>query len=299
MSGRSHAAVCQPSPADSTMTTDTTRRQLVETILEWLRRGLTLSTDVMAFMEATYSKPPERILAALATTPDEAEGAAVVELIFFPDQALQTAIEPLLEAKTLDTQDARRVAQVLVEQMPRVNVYLPHTVRPYAIRMQDDTAQALVARLRTTKALIPEIGQAIQTHVNADDRLRVRITVRNSNWQPAQNGVAVLLSLFKHMDSKQAAFWPFLEFMLACLEEIGASGNASRKLLARKGHLEQQLHRALQYERQRGQHNMETLLLRGERAPFCDVGQLQQQLHMLTTVLQWLPENTTMHSPVE
>jgi hypothetical protein len=280
------------------MTTDTTPRHLVETILKWLRRGLTLSMDTMAFMEATYSEPPERILATLEATPDVAEGDALVELIFFPDQALQTAIEPLLEAEALDPQGARQVAQDLVTQMPRVNVYLPHNVRPYAIRLRGATAQALVARLRVTKALIPEIGQAIRDHVNADDRLRVRVTVRNSNWQPAQNGVAVLVSLFKNIDSKQAAFWPFLDFVLVCLEEIGASGNAFRKLLARKGHLEHQLHRALRYERQRAQHNMETLLLQGERAPFCDVGQLQQQLHMVTTVLQWLPENTTMHSPV-
>ena len=294
---RSTAEIAQVT--DRLMVNDDKCLRLSDVIVQWLRSGITLTADVKDFIEATYPMLPTQALASLSSASIASDIDSLVELILFPDQALQTALEPLLTSQAYNVRDEDQIAQILVEQIPQVDVHLPQTSQPFKLPLQVDTARTLVERLRITKSLTSEIQQAIHAYVSADDQLAVRVHLRNANWSPAANGAEVLAPLFQNLDSAQAEFWPFLDFILVCLEEVEATGSVRRTFVARKARLEHQLQKTLRYERQRAQHNIETLMLQGERIPYCEAGTLQQQLHMLETVLQWLPRNLDTKPSIE
>ena len=79
----------------------------------YMADGITLTGDVRGFMTATFGDASADTLQTLLSDESNAERDSLLDLVFFPDQALQLAIEPVLECHRLTEEAVRLLASRL------------------------------------------------------------------------------------------------------------------------------------------------------------------------------------------
>jgi len=71
---------------------------LAERIVKILREGIYIDSDVMHFIDSTFSNPCINELEEVITDDSDCESDPLIELIFFPDEDIQAKLEDLLES---------------------------------------------------------------------------------------------------------------------------------------------------------------------------------------------------------
>jgi hypothetical protein len=69
---------------------------LLDRIITSLERGGRISAPVLDYIEANLFAPDVERLSQFLTDENDSERDSLLDLIFFPDEALQLALEPIL-----------------------------------------------------------------------------------------------------------------------------------------------------------------------------------------------------------
>jgi hypothetical protein len=242
-------------------------RRLVGKIEELLRAGIEVGPDLLGYIDATFSNPSVKELEGIVADESDPEREGLLELIFFPDEPMQQKLEELLpEAGGLGQGDVDAVAAELSAR--RIHTALVFS--DWRDRLAVDFPPALVTtflqRLNLTRRIEPRLAMAISTHVAPVDRIAVRVKLRNIRKHMGDGKVLFLCDFLSKLGGDDQLL-ACLEFTLNFLEDIEDDADVYAVLMNRRRIGWQLLQKSAQFEEKLKKDNIETLMLRGERAP--------------------------------
>jgi hypothetical protein len=242
-------------------------RRLVGKIEKLLRAGIEVGPDLLGYIDATFSNPSVKDLEGIVADESDPEREGLLELIFFPDEPMQQKLEELLpEAGGLGQNDVDAVAAELYTRRIHSALVFSDRRDRLAVDFPPGLVTTFLQRLNLTRRIEPRLAIAISTLVAPVDRIAVRVKLRNTRKQMGDGKVRFLCDFLAKL-GRDDQLLACLDFMLNFLEDIEDGADVYAALMNRRRIGWQLLQKSAQFEEKLKKDNIETLLLRGERAP--------------------------------
>jgi hypothetical protein len=242
-------------------------RRLVVKIEQLLRAGIEVGPDLLGYIDATFSNPSVKDLEGIVADESDPEREGLLELIFFPDEPMQQKLEELLsEEGGLEQGGVDAVAAELSAR--RIQTALVFSGRPgrLAVDFSPGLVTTFLQRLNLTRRIEPRLAIAISTLVAPVDRIAVRVKLRNTRKPMGDGKIRFLCDLLAKL-GRDDQLLACLDFTLSFLEDIEDGADVYAALMNRRRISWLLLRKSAQFEEKLKQDNIETLMLRGERAP--------------------------------
>lgn len=258
--------------------------QLAAEIRKVLGGGITLGADVVHYIDSTFSNPTLEELEAVLQDDSNCEKDSLMELLFFPDESLQLALEEMLEYLQLGRPDEGRVCDALCREALRVNIRLPRDRGSIDLEVPHEVIPGFIARLQISKRLDPKLRKAIHEHADEGARDGYKVKIRNARFLPAAKKIDFLCDLFEKLAPQSHDFDICLDFALAFLDEMNQDQEMYPALMAKKRFYLRSLQRAKRLENQLQKTNLETLLSQGKRVILVDQADARQKMLIIDRI---------------
>jgi hypothetical protein len=259
----------------------------------YMADGIPLTGDVRSFMTATFGDASADTLQTLLSDESSAERDSLLDLVFFPDQALQLAIEPVLERHGLTEEAVRLIAARLKAAPVATGLRLPGVADLVPTVMPAFLVDAFLARLNLTWQpaavlieLMPHLDTRLlsPTHDREDGRLRLRVHLRNAGLRQTPAQVLFLCDFFERVSFDDKEFVDKLDFMLVFLREHEGATHFYQALMDRKKFLFRHLLKNRQTTEWAARTNMETRIMAGVRPSYFDVHAAERSLALIDRI---------------
>jgi hypothetical protein len=255
--------------------------------------GITLTGDVRGFMTATFGDASADTLQTLLSDESSAERDSLLDLVFFPDQALQLAIEPVIESHGLTEEAVSLLAARLKAAPVATGLRLPGSGgrRPdrdagvFSRHVPGPVESCLAAGGGLKRADDPSGYSPLSpTHDREDGRLRLRVHLRNAGLRQTPAQVLFLGDFFERLPLDDEDFVDKLDFMLVFLKEHEGTTNFYQALMDRKKFLFRHLLKNRQTTEWAARTNMETRIMAGVRPSYFDVHAAERSLALIDRI---------------
>jgi len=162
------------------MNADEKCRLLAERIVKILREGIHLNSDVMHFIDSTFSSPCINELEKIIADNSDCERDSLIELIFFPDEEIQARLEDLLESHNYCREDEKKVLNYLSSRQIESTIHFPDNKGALSVKMPYEAAGRFLTRLNIHRNIDEKISAAIDTGVSEKLKISVRVKLRNT-----------------------------------------------------------------------------------------------------------------------
>jgi hypothetical protein len=249
-----------------------------------LGNGITLSDDVIHYIDSTFSNPTLEELQTILLDDSNCEKDSLLELLFFPDESMQLQLEELLETLRLRQQDEIKVQNFLCREPPQAVFRFPQNSATLELLLPQEVAPLLISRLHIAKHLDPKLCAAVNNRSASDVRNRYKVKIRNARFSPGANKIQFLCDFFAKMEAESHDFNECLDFALSLLDEINADSEIYRALMAKKKFYLRSLEKAKQLESQLQKNNPETLLIEGKRVFLVDKADARKKMLIIDRI---------------
>ena len=259
-------------------------RRLVGKIEQLLRAGIEVGPDLLGYIDATFSNPSVKDLEGIVADESDPEREGLLELIFFPDEPMQQKLEELLpEAGGLGQNDVDAVAAELYTRRIHSALVFSDRRDRLAVDFPPGLVTTFLQRLNLTRRIEPRLAIAISTLVARVDRIAVRVKLRNTRKQMGDGKVRFLCDFLAKL-GRDDQLLACLDFMLNFLEDIEDDADVYAALMNRRRIGWQLLQKSAQFEEKLKKDNIETLMLRGERAPHVSKEELLKTIALIERI---------------
>jgi hypothetical protein len=247
-----------------------------------LGQGLRLDMKVVRFIDATFDNPDAPTVAALLTDPDACEAESLLELVFYPDTAIQEKIEDLLGSTVFSQSDPARIVERLGDPPISVPLSFPDARGTMVLVPAETTLAAMVHRLNIHRSVSPPLAAACNRLGETYGR-RARVMIRNTATPPGRHAVEFLCTF---LDRSQTAPENTLQCLALALELLGElpADNIHRGLIQTKHALRQALERTGRMDRAATGQNMETRMMQGLVTPHIDRAKTRRKMDLIDTL---------------
>ncbi len=260
------------------------RDVLFARIVQSVENGGRLTEAVLAFIETALFPPaPDRLIAFLATDND-CERDSLLDLIFFPDQAVQIDLEPLLEAARYSPDDEVVLHDRLIARAINAPVKLPDGRLLVSIRVPDFIKSQYLERLKISRQTDPRVAAAIESGVSAALVPVVKVRLRNAGIRLMPGMGVFLCRFFERMTDGEPDYLACLDLVLCLLETAGEGADVYELLVGHKRSLFRSLQQTKRFETLLRRSNMETLMLQGVRTPHALPDELVHQMRLIDLI---------------
>lgn len=271
-------------------------QSLADEISTLLQEGIQLDSEVLSYIDSTFSYPTSTQIEAVLNDPDHSERDALVELIFFPDEIMRLRIENLLERFRYREHEEEKIIHLLQRRKPSALIRLSDDRSPIRIPLPPESVKPLIRRLRITiqlpEKIINLIDRKLPDHHGRAVKVRLRcarIPLNDSRC----NFISDLLQVFARDDALLACF----DFALQFLEEIDETDDYYSALVCKRRSLVRNLKKMEEFRSRLEKENMETLVMRGERIPLIDITEAQKQIAMIDQICIMIFGTTDIQMP--
>jgi hypothetical protein len=241
---------------------------LINKIEEIFREGITLSRDVLHYIDSTFSNPSIKELKEIICDETNCEKDSLVELIFSPDESIQTQLEDLLENQNYQKKDEKKLLNCLYLKKQQATIHFPNSKGLLKLTMSNSATDQFISHLNITSKLDKRLFDAIQMYVCEKSRNYVKVKMRNSRKRLTENKIGFMCAFFKNLKIKNNGNLKCLKYILDFFDELQDDEDIYSALMDKKNLYSQNLQKAVKYEEQLKKSNMETLILQGIRIPF-------------------------------
>ena len=266
------------------MTSENKCARLAAEIRKILGSGITLSSDVTHYINSTFSNPTLEELQNLLHDDSNCEKDSLMELLFFPDEAMQLQLEELLENLRLRRQDENNLLDFLCRDPLQVVFRFPDKIGTLKLPLPREVAPVLVSRLHVSKHLDLKLRDAVDDHAASDERNRYKVKIRNARFSSAENKIQFLCDVFEKIGPQSDDFNDCLDLALSLLDEIAEDTEIYQALMAKKRFYLRSLEKAKQLENQLQKKNLETLLLEGKRVILVDKADARKKMLLIDRI---------------
>jgi hypothetical protein len=231
-------------------------------IREMLARGVSLSPEVVHFIDSTFFTPTAAELAAVAGDESACERDPLLELLFGPDEAFQVELEETLAGRGLDE---ARVAGLLCRPPLHVLFRFPDARGALRLEMTPPLARHFVSQLRVARAIPADLLPVLASAAGAGERHRAQVLIRNARVRFTPETVEFLRECLTQVGLGDGQAWECLRCALDVLSGADSPPDLFQALADRKRWLVKALTRGWKQGELLGQANIETLISLGER----------------------------------
>ncbi len=260
------------------------KRHLPYRIINALENGGRLTDAILDYIEATLFAPdPERLAAFLADDADS-QRDSLLDLIFFPDQAVQLDLETQLEASRCSVADEDALRGRLIERAIHARITMPDGSLLASLELPDGIKSQYLERLNIAWQMDPLLAAAIGKGVSEAFRSMVKVRLRNAGMRFTHNQQVFLGRFFACMTDSDPDYLASLDLVLSILGQSKDQADGYSLLVERKHCLYRSLEQAMRFATLLGQSNMETLMLQGVRAPHVSPGELMHHMRLIDLI---------------
>lgn len=260
------------------------KHHLLDRIINALEIDRCLSHTVLAYIDTTLFPPDPQRLAAFLTDDRDSERDSLLDLIFYPGQAVQIELEPLLGAARFSVDDEKDVHVRLMARGIDARIGMPDGRHLVSIPVPDFIKSQYLERLKISWHVDRDVDTAISGEVSTSLRTIVRVRLRNAGIQVATKQRVFLCRFFERMADDDTNFLACLDLVLAIMGDKEVSADGYDLLVEHKRRLFRSLQQAKRFEAALHQSNMETLMLQGVRAPNVSTSELGHQMRLIDQI---------------
>jgi hypothetical protein len=260
------------------------KRRLLTRITAALENGGCITDSILDYIDAVLFSPEPDRLAAFLNEDTDSERDSLLDLIFFPDQAFQIDLEPMLDAARYSAEDENEVHDRLMAGVIRAWVNLPDGRKLARILVPDFIKSQFLERLNISWQMDHHVSAAIRKGVSAMLRPIVKVRLRNAGICTASHQRDFLCRFFERMTDSDPDYLACLDLALSLLETAGESDTVYHLLVDHKRSLFRSLQQARRFRILLGRSNMETLMLQGVRAPHVSPNALMHHMRLIDLI---------------
>jgi len=258
---------------------------LAEKIERIFRDGFVLNSDVMHYIDSTFSNPSINELEEIIDDEHNCERDPLIELIFFPDELVQIKLEEFLESKDFKKEDEEKVINYILNKKLVTTIHFPKNKDSIKFIVPELSAPQFVFRLNISRKLNKRLLKAINKFVSDKGRTPVKIRLRNAMTVLSENKIKFLCSFFEKLKVEEKYFFKCLDFVLDFFDGIKDDKNILQSLLDKKELCFQDLQKAVKFEELLNKNNMETLISRGVRIPHVHKEEIMHKIVIIDTII--------------
>ena len=272
--------------------------QFADEIRKILGNGISLSSEVIHYINSTFSNPTTPELQTILHDDSNCEKDSLMELLLFPDETMQLQLEALLERLHFQEADEKSILDDLLQGPVQAAIHFPGDRGSLHLMVTEDVACQFIARLNIAKHLNPALLEALNHYEDENISNRIKVKIRNSRFSPTDENIKFLCLFFEKFDSQDNDIFECLEFALSFLDEPTQDNNIYRTLMAKKKFYFRSLQKAKQLEIQLQKHNLETLLAQGKRVVLIDQRDAQKKMRIIDRICRAVFGKTEYFEPL-
>lgn len=266
------------------MKSENKNRLVAEKIIDILQRGLTINADTQHYIDSTFSNPKIDTLAALIRDEANCETDSLVELLFFPDESVQLQLEEMIDAVCFEKHDERAIQDMVCSQPFQTRICFPDGRGSLGMAVSPSNVAQFIAHLNLSRSLDSKLRTAIAGYVDQTLQTRCKVRLRNARPISSPEHISFLVDFFKKLRTDHAEFLNCLDFLLSFLDERDAEPDMFQVLMAKKRFYFWSLQKAKNLDIQLTKHNVETLLLKGQRVSYVDTADARKKIKIIDRI---------------
>ena len=257
---------------------------LAEKIKQIFRDGFVLSSNIMHYIDSTFSNPSINELEKIINDEHDCERDPLIELLFFPDESVQINLEELLEKEDFKKKDEEKVLSYMLDKKLAATIRFPESEGSLKFVIPKASAMQFIYRLNISRKLNERLIKAIDKFVFDNCRTPVKVRLRNARVELTENEIMFLRSFFEKLKVEENYFFKCLDFMLDFFDGLKDDRSILQSLEDRKGLYFQNLQKAARFEELLNKNNMETLISRGVRIPHISKEDAMHHIVIIDTI---------------
>jgi hypothetical protein len=261
-------------------------QQFAVSLKEIIAKGFTIEPATERYIHSTFSHPGAADVLAILNDETDCERDSLVELIFFPDEALQVGLEGQLEAGAFGAEDERRLLAMLLAEPLETALIFPATHETFALRMPQLALRRFVTRLHIPYRLDRRLCRILDQRIAPELRQIIKVKLRNARIRFSEIQGEFLGRFLASLDARHTDYLDCLALLLTIGAEIGPTTDIYKLLTEMKRTYFQSLEKAEEFQRRLGRSNMETLMLQGFRPAFIDPADGRKKMRLIDTICQ-------------
>ena len=271
---------------------------LADEILKILSNGLTLSDEVIHYIDSTFANPSIEEIKDILQDDTNCEKDSLVELLFFPDKQLQYQLEELLENETFEKEDEKEVLDHLCRNPLELEFHFPEDKGSFGLKIPKTTAHQFIKRLNISRLIDRHLLSTIKDNTTANTKNMFAVRLRDSRFAETDNALWFLSAFFEKWETEDSDVLRYFDFILLFLEELREKDDIFEALMKKKRFYLKHLKRAEKFEEQLLRANMETLMLKGQTAAFIDKNEARENMQIIDRISQSIFGKTEYFGPL-
>ena len=257
---------------------------LAEKLQKIFNDGITLSSEVIHYIDSTFSNPSTPELQTILHDDSNCEKDSLMELLLFPDETMQLQLEALLERLHLQPVDEKSVLGDLLQEPVQVAICFPGDRGSLRLRLTEDVASQFISRLNISRHLNPNLLDALNQNKDETISDRIKVKLRNSRFSPTTEKIEFLCLFFKKFDLQDMDIFECLDVALSFLDEPTIDNDIYRTLMAKKKFYFRSLQKAIQLDAQLQKQNVETLMAQGKKLVLIDQRDARKKMWIIDRI---------------
>jgi hypothetical protein len=252
---------------------------LAARIAEHFERGLAIDAGVSAYIESTFSAGAPQDIAARLCDPADSESRSLLDLILFPDKAVQLDLEDILAGHRFEQRDQEYVRTLLVARIGRIALRFPDGQK-VRVPLPDSSLDGFLARLHLAVDIDPRLRTELEASGDSDALIRIRNHGRTLSGRQADFLCRLIAGLEPQSDQRRAC----VDLMLALFAENEPDADIPAALAAKKRFFRRNLQRAQKTAALLADSNFETRILQGLHTPHVSATESREGLELVDRV---------------
>jgi len=260
--------------------------------------GITLSSEVIHYIDSTFSNPTTTELQTILHDDSNCEKDSLMELLLFPDESMQLQLESLLERLHFQPADEKSVLDDLLQDPVQVTIRFPGDRGSLRLRVTEDVACRFISRLNISRHLNPNLLDALNQLKDETISDRIKVKLRNSRFSPTTGKIEFLCLFFKKFDSQDTDIFECLDFALSFLDEPIIDNDIYRTLMAKKKFYFRSLQKAKHLDTQLQKQNVEILMAQGKKVVLIDQRDARKKIRIIDRISRAVFGKTEYFEPL-
>ncbi len=259
-------------------------RQLAREMESRLYAGIFLNLDTRHFMASTFSIESPQELQTLLDAPDESEAQSLLELFFTPGETTRVDLEEIIEKYPCTAEDEQAVIEYLYQNRMEIPIHFPGVAGSLTCHPTKALIETWVRSLKITTRLPANLVSAIAENNQGREISRIKAALRNTRVDLTGPHHAFLCRL---LEKPPVTEKPFLDDLALCLSILGEQPEARSPFIlfmTKKRRLLEMLQQAERFSKQLAKDNIETLILKGVRAPHIDPADTRDKITSIDAI---------------
>jgi hypothetical protein len=274
------------------METDERCELLADEIKAIISEGIVLSADVVHYIDSTFSYPTIDGINAILADDSSGEGETLMELLFFPDESIQTRLEEVLERCRPQKEDEERIIVHLCRDPLEITFLFEDDRGALTLPIPENVIRQFLLRLKISRQLDPDLIESIDSYGDLPDTNRFKVKIRNSRFSPSESKTRFLCRFFDNIGPGSNDIIECLEFVLGFLDEIIKDDDIYQELMTKKKFYFISLQKAKKMDARIEKHNIETLLMQGERVALIDQAEIRKKMQIIDRISRAIYDKT-------